>query len=137
MDEEGSSSELLEAPFAVVLLEGLDQLPELALAHDALEVEVPSQSMVGDPVLRIVVGPNALAPIAAADLPAALALLLLGALLLAEVEEPGPQDPHRLGAVLVLRGLVLDRDDEPGRQVGDANRGARFVDLLPARASRA
>src|SRR5690606_24976501 len=79
MDEEGSSSELLEAPFAVVLLEGLDQLPELALAHDALEVEVPSQSMVGDPVLRIVVGPNALAPIAAADLPAALALLLLGA----------------------------------------------------------
>src|SRR3712207_8884892 len=39
--------------------------------------------------------------------------------------EPGLQDLQGLGLVLVLALLVLDRDREPGRQVGDPHRADR------------
>ena len=42
-----------------------------------------------------------------------------------------PQDAHRLLAVLQLRLLVLTADDDPGREMRDANRGVRGVDALP------
>src|SRR6202020_2209799 len=43
----------------------------------------------------------------------------------------GPQDLHRLGLVLVLAALVLAGDHDAGRQVGQAHRGVRLVDVLP------
>ena len=41
------------------------------------------------------------------------------------------------GAVLVLRAVVLARDDDSGRNVGDPNRTVGGVDVLTARARRA
>src|SRR5690606_30338948 len=39
---------------------------------------------------------------------------------------------HRRGTVLVLAAVVLAGDDDPGRQVGDADRGVGSVDVLAA-----
>src|SRR3546814_13453973 len=44
---------------------------------------------------------------------------------------------HRLGAILVLAALVLLDDDQPGGDMGDADRAVGRVDMLPARARRA
>ena len=43
----------------------------------------------------------------------------------------------RRRAVLQLGALVLTRDDDAGRQVGDPHRGVGGVDALPARSARA
>ena len=48
--------------------------------------------------------------------------------------QPRFQLLHRRGAVLVLRALVLAGDDDPRRDVGDADRAVGRVDVLPARA---
>ena len=50
-----------------------------------------------------------------------------------EVEEPGAQHLHRLGAVGVL-GLLRTRHHDAGRQVGDPHGAVGGVDVLPARA---
>ena len=42
------------------------------------------------------------------------------------VVEPGAQDLHRLGLVLVLALLVLLADHDAGREVGDAHRRSRW-----------
>ncbi len=57
--------------------------------------------------------------------------------LAALLEQSRAQHLHRLGAVLVLAALVLHRHDDPGRDVGDADRGIGGVDVLPAGARRA
>ena len=54
--------------------------------------------------------------------------LLKGALV-----ELALQDVHRHLTVHVLRALVLARDDDARRQVGDADGGVRPVDVLPPR----
>ena len=62
----------------------------------------------------------------------------LGLLALAlELVEARAEDAHRLGAVLELGLLVLHRDDDAGRQVGDPDGGVGRVDALAARAGRA
>ena len=53
------------------------------------------------------------------------------------VVEPRAQDAHRLLAVLQLRLLVLHRDDDPGRDVRDADGRVGRVDGLAAGAGRA
>src|SRR3546814_21157630 len=45
---------------------------------------------------------------------------------------PSLQLLHRLGPVLVLRALILSRNDDAGRQVRDADGGLGGVDMLPA-----
>ena len=52
------------------------------------------------------------------------------------LEQAGAQDGERLGAVLVLALLVLDGDDQAGRQVGDPHRRVGGVDALAAGAAR-
>src|SRR3546814_1720595 len=42
------------------------------------------------------------------------------------------QHVHRGGAVLVLRPVILRRDDDARRNVGDADGGVRCVDVLAA-----
>jgi hypothetical protein len=54
-----------------------------------------------------------------------------------EQQQARLQHAHRGGAVLDLALLVLHRDDEACRQVGDAHRGVGRVDRLTARARRA
>ena len=51
--------------------------------------------------------------------------------------EAGPQHPHRHLAVAPLAALVLAGDDDSRRQVRDADRRVRDVDVLPAGAARA
>ena len=50
--------------------------------------------------------------------------------------QPGLQLLHRLGAVLVLRTVVLGGDHDSGRHVGDPDRAVGGVDVLTARARR-
>src|SRR5690606_23162135 len=45
---------------------------------------------------------------------------------------PRLEHVHRRGAVLVLAAVVLARDHDPGRNVGDAHRGIGRVDVLAA-----
>ena len=93
--------------------------------------------VVGDPALREVVGADLLRALAGADLRLALGRdlgLLLGQLALIE---PGAQHPHRLLPVLKLRLLVLHRDHDARRLVGDAAPPSRWCSLTgrPARTS--
>src|SRR5690606_11242995 len=91
----------------------------------------------GDPALREVVGADALAAVAAADLqPARLRLRRrLSRTLL--VQQPGLEQGHGAGAVLVLAALVLALDDDAGGQVGDADGRVGLVDVLAAGAGGA
>src|SRR5262249_44507085 len=93
--------------------------------------------MVGDAVLRIVVGTDLLRPFAGPDLRAARRRelgLLLPAL---ELVEPCAKDAHCLLAILQLGLLVLHRNDEPSWKVRDADGGIRRVHALAARSGRA
>ena len=58
-------------------------------------------------------------------------------LLALELVEPGAEDAHRLLPVLELRLLVLHRDDDARRQVGDAHGRVGRVDALAAGPGRA
>ena len=57
-------------------------------------------------------------------------------LLQAQVVEARLQHLHARRTVLVLRSLVLARDDDPGRQVRDPDGRVGDVDVLPAGAAR-
>ena len=64
-------------------------------------------------------------------------LRLLAPLLLLELVELRAHLVHGRRAVLVLRALVLALHDDAGRNVRDADRGLRLVDVLAAGAARA
>src|SRR5262249_19039411 len=114
------ASELFETTLAIV---GGQRVPAgLGLApHRLGQREVAVQPVVGQAVLREVVGTDAFAAVAAADLLLALggARGLLRALLL--LVQPRAQQLHGALAVLVLAALVLAGDDHAGRQVRDAH----------------
>ena len=57
--------------------------------------------------------------------------------LLFQLVQPGAQDRHRLGAVLELRLFILAAHDQPGGQMGHADRRVGRVDTLSARPSGA
>src|SRR5690606_4853233 len=81
----------------------VDQLVERLAVEDAIElVQRQVDSVVGYPALREVVGADALGPVAGADLALSGRSTLRLGLLALVVVEPGEQDPHRLGTVLVL-----------------------------------
>ncbi|MND86557.1 hypothetical protein D3C80_785280 [compost metagenome] len=90
-------------------------------------------AVIADPPLRIVVGADALGPVAGTDL--RLARVGTGRVLhlALHVVKAHPQILHRLVAVDVLRLLRRGHDD-PGREVGDAHRRVGLVDVLAARA---
>ena len=116
--------------------QSIDELFDLAL-HDGVEaVQRQTDAMVGATSLREVVGPDALAAFACSHLALACLGQLLRLRLLRHVEEPSPQDAHGLFPVLMLRLLVLARNDQPRGQVGDANGRVRRVHALPARTAR-
>src|SRR3990172_8082864 len=77
------------------------------------------------------VGPDLAAPGDGRLFPLELGHLLV-LLALHVVVEPGPQDLHGHGLILVLRALVLAGGHDPGGQVGDADGGVGHVDVLPA-----
>src|SRR6266566_1923139 len=62
-------------------------------------------------------------------------LLLLGlALAQLEIIEPRLEHGHRLGAIAVLRSVILALHDDIGREVRYAHRGVGLVDVLATRA---
>src|SRR5690606_36244194 len=93
-------------------------------------------AVVGNAVLRKVVGADFLAAITAADKATALGgkfgLLLLDFLL----QQPRAQHAHGLLFVFDLRFFILVGNDHAGGQVGDAHRAIRRVDALATVATR-
>src|SRR5262245_40462535 len=117
----GSSGGPLEGTPALLGGERLGELVEVA-GEDLVElVDRQFDAMVGDPVLREVVRADLLRALPGADLGAPRFRDLRLLALALDLVEPRPQDPHCLLLVLELRLLVLHRDDEPRRQVGDAH----------------
>ena len=127
-------SKFLQPLLPVLASEHLEHFFAGAFLDDLLEIEVLLDTMVGHAVLGKIIGSDSLAPVAGTDLAAAQGLFLFLALALNVVIDPGAQHPHGLCPVLVLRGLILDGDDEAGGEMGEANGRAGAVDLLPARA---
>src|SRR5690606_32270531 len=116
--------------------ESLDELVELALENLVETPDGETDAVIGDPVLLVVVGPDLLRPLPRAHLRPALPGELSRSPLLLRLQQPGPEDAERLLLVLQLRLLVLDRDDEPGGDVGEPHRRVGGVDRLPARPGR-
>src|SRR5208283_1747445 len=93
--------------------------------------------MVRRPVLREIVRADLLRPVPGSDLALA-RLRALGVLaLLFRLVEARPEDPQRLGLVLVLALLVLAVDHDARGEVGDAHGGVRGIHALAAGTARA
>ena len=94
-------------------------------------------AVVGHAVFGEIIGADAFGAVAGADLAAALGGdcgVLAG---LFGFEQAGTQHAHGFIAVFVLAAFVLALDDDAGWQMGDADGGLGFVDVLPACAGRA
>ena len=81
-------------------------------------VERNLDAVVGDAVLREIVGANFFGAITGLDLAAALRSQSRVLLFLLHFVETGAEDAHGLGAILDLRFLVLLRDNEAAGNVG-------------------
>src|SRR5690349_21669610 len=109
-----STGAALERPALGLGGEGVGELAEVAREH-VLEARVHPDPVVGDAVLREVVGADLLGPLTPADLGAPRRRLLGCEALALGLVEARAQHAHRLGLVLELRALVLHRDDDPRR----------------------
>ena len=116
---------------------GVEDRLQVAVEHLVEVVGLVAGAVVGDAVLREVVGADPLGAVDGADLAAAGVAGGGVGLLLGGGQQPGAQDAHRLLLVLQLALLVLAADHDPGRDVGDADRGVGGVDALAARAAAA
>ena len=96
----------------MLLLQGVEQLVQIARHHRFQPVQRQVDAVVGHASLREVVGADALGAVAAADLQAARGGLRRGLLLLLRRQQPGLQQGHRPRTVLVLRALVLAFDHQ-------------------------
>jgi hypothetical protein len=135
----GAAGSLELEPAALLgVLQRAGDVVELARQH-LLEVvdREAVDAVVGHAALREVVGADLLRSLAGPDLGAAVGRQL--GLLLRELEvvQPCAQHLHRTLAVLQLRLLVLHRDHQAGRLVGDAHGRVGRVDGLAAGAGRA
>src|SRR5262245_13507859 len=117
--------------------ERLGELAEIAVEHLVEAVDRELDPMVGHAVLREVVGPDLLRPLARPDLRPARRRKLGLLFLPFELVEPRAEDTHRLDSILELRLLVLHGDHEARREVRDANGGVGRVHALAAGAGRA
>src|SRR5690606_25114389 len=134
----GSLGELRQRVGLVFAREALDQGVDVARQHVGQVVQGQAvDAMVGDPALRIVVGADALAAVAAADLQLAGGGGGGGATLRLGFGQRCAQALHRLVAVGVLAALGLRFDHDAAGQVGDADRRVGLVDVLAAGARRA
>src|SRR6266699_2696063 len=120
---------------------GLDQRADdrvqVPVEHLVQVVGLEADPVVGDPVLRVVVGPDPLRPVHGRDLAAALGRRLRVGLLLGGGQQPGAQDAQRRLLVLQLALLVLAGHHDAARQVGDPDRGVGRVHALAAGTGRA
>lgn len=110
----------------------MNDVVEVAI-HDGGEVAARiMDAVVGDAVLREVVGANFFATIAGADEGFAGGGGGFHFFLFLAFKEARTEDGHGLDAVLLLGALVLHGNDEAGRQMSNANGGVGGVDALAA-----
>ena len=112
--------------------EGVDGGLEHAFHHHVELVVGEADAVVGEAVLREVVGADLFAAVAGAYLLLAVLGLDLVDALSFDLVEAGAENAHGFFAVLDLRFFVLAGDDGLRRQVGDADRGVGGVDRLAA-----
>ena len=93
--------------------------------------------MVGNAALRKIICPDPLGAVARADLASTAFGAFVGHSLPLRLVQPRPQNFHRLGAVLVLRFLILLGYDNPAWNMRDPHRAVGRVDMLPSGALRA
>src|SRR5262249_12032985 len=116
--------------------ERVDDLAErLALDHLRQFIEREIDAVVGHSPLREIVGADALGTVAGADLAAAFGGAGGVLLLPLEAVEPRAQHRHGLGAVPMLRAVLLHHHHNPGRDVGHAHRRFGLVHVLAAGAA--
>src|SRR4029079_14340583 len=108
---------------------------QVAVEYLVEVVGLVARAVVGDAVLREVVGADPLGPVDGPDLAAPGVAGGRVRLLLRLAEEPGAEDAQRLLLVLELALLVLAADHDAGGQVGDAHGGVGGVDALATRAA--
>src|SRR5688572_27199956 len=125
-------------------LQALGLMPGDDSAHEIVEVAVDdaielvqreADAVVGDAVLREVVGADLLRAFAGADHAAALVADRVVLLLLLEVEQAALEHLEGARLVLDLAALVLALDDHAGGQVGDLHGAVGGVHGLPAGAA--
>src|SRR5918999_572837 len=112
---------------------GVDKVVEVAVENPVHVGGLLSGAQVFDELVRVEDVGADLGPEPHLRLLAALRGDLPLPLLALELEEAGPQDPHRDLAVLVLAALVLTLHDDARRQVRDPDRRVGLVDMLAAR----
>src|SRR5579871_164638 len=122
----------LQLARAVIGDERVDDLVHLAIHHEIELMEGESDAVVGDAVLREVVGADLLAAVAGAYHAAAFSAERGLLLLEFDFVETGAQHALRLGTILDLRLLILAGDHQPSGKVSDANRRVGGVYRLPA-----
>src|SRR5206468_3478819 len=100
-------------------------------------MERQADAVVGDAVLREIVGADFFGAVAGFYLPAALGGESHLALFLFLLVEARAKNAHGFGAILDLRFFVLLGNDQAAGNVRDADGGIGGVDGLAARAGRA
>src|SRR5882724_2606715 len=117
--------------------QAVDERAELAVHDFGQLVKRQADAVIGDAVLREIVGADFFGAVAGFDLAAALGGKSGLALLLLLLVQASAENAHGFGAILDLRFLVLLRNDEAAGNVRDAHGGIRRVDGLAAGAGRA
>src|SRR3954470_7757797 len=100
-----------------------EHVAEVAVQHRGEVVRLVADPVIGDPVLREVVGADPLAAVDGAYLAAPLVARRRGRLLTGGRQQAGAQDAERGLPVLQLALLVLRAHDDAAGQVGDADGG--------------
>src|SRR5215475_6202731 len=97
-----SEGQLLEPLLEIGMLQGTDHLVQLALHHPVEIVKSEPNPMIGNSVLRIIIGPNLFLPSAGTDLAFARRGILGLFLTLLILEQTRAQNTERLLLVLLL-----------------------------------
>lgn len=118
-------------------LEGFDNIFDIAVHGGGDIAAVVVDTVIGDAVLREVVGADFFAAVPCSDEGFA-GVRSVGAVLgNLTLEEAATENRHGLDTVLLLGTLILHGNHDTGRKVGDADGGVGGVDTLAAMATGA
>ncbi len=118
-------------------LQSFDQIVNLTVESSRNVGARVADTVVGDPVLREVIGADLFRPVAGTDQCPSRITQLLGFGVDFHLQQPGAQHAHGFGLIFDLRFLILVSDDDPRRDVGNTDGGIGGVDALAAVAATA